>query len=574
MGRYDAVIVGAGHNGLVCAAYLARGGRRVLVLEAAEAPGGLAAKREFHPGFHVGIAHSVGHFSAKVARDLHLHKHGFAPPQRHPTTVALNRHGAHLVLDGQGVSGAVSGDSQAYDDYTALMRRFAKALKPFWLKTMPRIGAGGLADAATFARIGLSLRRLGKQGMREFLRIAALPMRDLMDERFASDLLKIALSWDGLIGSKLAPRSPNGAVIAMLYRMAEASADLPAGGPADLVRALRAAATTAGAEIRCGALVERIDIGSGAADVAGRRSQGPRQQDGALEKAREEADRVPSAEAGQPGMARPAGGATANNRGEKQRPGGPGSIAEGLAARGVHLRDGEFIAADLVVSATDPQRTFLDLVGVEHLDIGFTNRIRRLRCDGLVGKLHLALNGVPKFRGLDAPDGRLLVAPDLDAIEFAFDAAKYGNCPTHPVLEIVVPSLHDPSCAPAGRHVLSAHVMYVPRRRQGGWSDAARDAVRQTAIDTIADYAPGIRQQILAGEFLTPTDIERDYLVTGGHWHHTELALDQMLMMRPTYGAAQYRTPIAGLYLCGAGSHPGGDLTGLPGHNAAREILR
>ena len=521
MDRYDAVIVGAGHNGLVCAAYLARGGRRVLVLEAAEAPGGLAAKREFHPGFHVGIAHSVGHFSARVARDLHLHKHGFTPPQRHPTTVALNRHGTHLVLDGQGVSGAGSDDSQAYDEYTALMRRFAKALKPFWLKTMPRIGAGGLAGAATFARIGLSLRRLGKQGMREFLRVAALPMRDLMDERFASDLLKTALSWDGLIGSKLAPRSPNGAVIALLYRMAEASADMPAGDAADLVRALRAAATTAGAELRCGAAVERIDVGS-----------------------------------------------------EKQRPGGPGRIADGLAARGVHLRDGEFIAADLVVSATDPQRTFFDLVGVQHLDIGFTNRIRRLRCDGLVGKLHLALNGVPKFRGLDAPEGRLLVAPDLDAIEFAFDAAKYGNCPTQPVLEIVVPSLRDPGCAPAGRHVLSAHVMYVPKRRKGGWSEAARDAVRQTAIDTIAEYAPGIRKQIVAGEFLTPADIERDYRVTGGHWHHTELALDQMLMMRPTYGAAQYRTPIAGLYLCGAGSHPGGDLTGLPGHNAAREILR
>jgi phytoene dehydrogenase-like protein len=162
----------------------------------------------------------------------------------------------------------------------------------------------------------------------------------------------------------------------------------------------------------------------------------------------------------------------------------------------------------------------------------------------------------------------------MDAIEFAYDDAKYGECSKEPVLEIVVPSLHDPSLAPEGKHVLSAHVMYVPRKLNGGCTDAARDQMRERASDTIARYAPGIRQQIVHSELLSPEDLERKYHVIGGHWHHTDFAMDQMLMMRPTYDAAQYNTPIPGLYLCAAGCHPGGDITGAAGHNAAREILR
>ena len=168
----------------------------------------------------------------------------------------------------------------------------------------------------------------------------------------------------------------------------------------------------------------------------------------------------------------------------------------------------------------------------------------------------------------------MIIAPELDAIEFAFDNAKYGECPEQPVMEIVVPSLHEPSLAPDGQHVLSAHVMYVPYGLKGGWTDAARMAFCDRAIDTIARYAPGIRQQIIHQELLTPLDLEQTCNVTGGHWHHTEFAIDQMLMMRPTYEAAQYSTPIPGLYLCGAGCHPGGGLMGGPGHNAAREILK
>jgi len=505
--RYDSIIIGAGHNGLVCAAYLAKRGQSVLVLESADTPGGLAASREFHAGFRAPVAHSVNHFSQKIVKDLALESHGFKVSDDPLPMVGLSPDGNHVVLHEDSVGGVDANDAESYKDYSRLMQRFAAALKPFWLKTIPRIGITSLADLMTFGHIGLKLRLLGRDDMREFMRIAALPARDLMDENFDNEILKALLCWDGLIGSKMAPRSPNHAVLPMLYRMSGEGR----GAPGKLINALSAAASDCGAEIRTGTAVQRIlvEVENGA-----------------------------------------------------------------LAARGVQLANGEKIEADRVVSSADPQTTFFRLVGVENLEIEFTNRIRRLRCAGYVAKLHLALSGMPKFEGLDKPGGRMIIAPGMDAIEFAFDDAKYGGCSQQPVMEIVIPSLQDASLAPAGQHVLSAHVMYAPYRLKGGWDEPARESLRERAIDTITRYAPGIRDQIINSEILTPEDLERSFNVSGGHWHHTEFALDQSLMMRPTYQAAQYSTPLPGLYLCGAGSHPGGDLTGGPGHNAAHEILR
>ena len=513
MNRYDSIIIGAGHNGLVCAAYLAHKGQRVLVLEASDSAGGLAASREFHPGFQSPIAHSVSHFPQKIANDLKLSSFGFAPASGPVPTVGLGLDGDHVVIDRDSLTGADADDVAAYDQYCNSMRRFADVLKPFWLKTMPRIGSANFSDLMTFGHIGLNIRRIGKKDMQEFLRVASLPARDLMDEHFESEILKAMLSWDGLIGAKMAPRSPNSAVLALLYRMSGDSRGahrVAAGGVNGLISSLLAAATAAGATVRNEAEVARILVSENSDE--------------------------------------------------------PGTT-------GVELRDGERIEADRVISSADPKRTFLNLVGVRHLDIGFTNRIRRLRCDGYVAKLHLALSDLPEFDRLQQPDGRLIIAPDMDAIEFAFDDAKYGECPKNPVMEIVLPSLHDASVAPDGQHVLSAHVMYVPNQLKGGWTHAARDQMCQRAIDTIAQYAPRIRAQIIGQQFLTPADIQQQYRVTGGHWHHTEFAMDQLLMMRPTYEAAQYRTPVPGLFLCGAGCHPGGDLTGGAGHNAAQVIL-
>jgi phytoene dehydrogenase-like protein len=511
--RYDTIIIGAGHNGLTCAAYLARKGQRVLVVEAAETIGGLAAEREFHPGFRASVAHSEYHFAPAIARDLDLARHGYSGDTPALATVGLDSDGRHVTVTPDAVSGVSESDRESYASYRAALERFSSALAPFWMKAMPGIGSRRPGELLTFARLGLRLRRLGRDDMLEFLRVATLPMRDLMDEYLENDVLKAALAWDGIIGGRLAPRSPNQSVFMLLYRLAGGQGGahrVPAGGLAGLAKALAAAARAAGVEVRTGAAVERILI---------------------------EGDE------------------------------------DGQRVAGIELAGGEQVHASRVVSSADPRRTFFDLVGAQYLDIEFSNRIRRLRCEGYVAKLHLALAGEPGFAGLRRADGRLIIAPTLDAIEFAYDDAKYGQCSEDPVMEIVVPSLHQPGLAPEGQHVLSAHVMYVPATLKGGWTDAAREALTARVLDTLERYAPGLREQVLHAELLTPDDLEREYRVTGGHWHHTEFAIDQLLMMRPTHGAVQYATPIPGLYLCGAGSHPGGGVSGAPGHNAAQVIL-
>ncbi len=507
LNRVNSIVIGAGHNGLVCAAYLAKKGHSVLVLESSDTLGGLAAGREFHPGFKTSVAHSINHFPQKIIKDLALESFGFGAPAEPLPTTGLSLDGSHVVLQKDTLTGVGESDITAYRHISRLLQRFADRLEPFWLKTIPRVGIKNLTDLLTFGQMGLRVRMLGKADMREFMRITTLPVRDLMDENFEHDILKAMLSWDGLVGSKLAPRSPNHAVLAMLYRRVGGQH----GSVASLIKALVSAASAAGADIRTSTAVEKV-----------------------LVKADD----------------------------------------KGLIAHGVRLANGEIIEADRIISATDPQTTFLKLVGVANLEIEFTNRIRRLRCEGYVAKLHLALSDLPKFPGLRKPGGRMIIAPNMDAIEFAFDDAKYGECSQQPVMEIIIPSIYDDSLAPLGKHVLSAHVMYAPYQHKGGWDDAKREAFTARAIDTIARYAPGIKEQIIQSELLTPLDLEHEFNVTGGHWHHTEFALDQSLMMRPTYEAAQYSTPIPGLYLCGAGSHPGGDLTGGPGHNAAQEILR
>ena len=329
MSQYDSVIIGAGHNGLVCAAFLARAGQKVLVLESAQTPGGLAARGEFGAGFRAPVAHTVNHFPGRIAEDLSLEKHGLmvsAGPRR---IVGLSLDGHHVVVQGSMVTGADAHDIDAYAKFSRQMRRFADALEPFWLKTIPRAAAGKLSDLLTFGQIGLRLRRLGKDDMREFMRVAALPARDLVDVFNAGmgaesvlEILKAMLCWDGLIGSRMAPRSPNNAVLPMLYRL---SGDVRC-EPGNLIEALHGSATAFGAEIQTGRTVDRILVR-----------------------------------------------------------GGEG----GLAAHGVRLDDGQQIEADRVISSADPQTTFFRLLGARHLEIGFTQRIRRLRCDGLVAKLHL-----------------------------------------------------------------------------------------------------------------------------------------------------------------------------------------
>lgn len=506
MTQFDTIIVGAGHNGLTCANYLARKHQRVLVLEASDVCGGLAAPREFHAGFRAPVANHSLHIADKVISDLKLMSYGLETQAL--DLVGLSPDGQNITLKGNEVTGVSSSDSSEFHKFTQLNQKLADMFGPFWLKTVPPIGNNSISEMMSFAQLGLKMRLLGKEDMQEFLRVVTLPMFDYLAEFIENDRLKALATWDALIGTKLAPRSPNNSVLHMLYRMA--SNTKPSANAENFIQALEASARDQGVEIRTGSAVEKIE-------VAGSES--------------------------------------------------------GLLVSGVVLASGERIEAKRVVSSADPRTTFMKLVGVENLEVEFTGRVNRFRDRGLVSKLNLAVSKLPDFKGVSQPNGRMIIAPDLETIEWAFDDAKYGDVPNTPVLEVSVPSLYNQSLAPAGKHVVSVNVMYTPYAQRENWDDTARQKLLDSCLTLLETYAPSMGESILASDLQTPVDLEENYGVSGGHWHHGDFALDQLIMMRPTYGAAQYNSPINGLHLCGAGTHPAGDLTGMPGHNAAKEIL-
>jgi phytoene dehydrogenase-like protein len=510
------VIIGAGHNGLACAAYLARAGKRVTVLEAAGQVGGAAVTREFAPGFKVSAcAHLSYLLDAGIARELDLARHGLASARDNLRTVALQRTGEHLVLNGGEVeAGAVSAeDRTALAIHHALMLKFARVLGKQHNRVPPRLLGGGRSNAIGAALLGWDIRRLGREDMREFLRIAGINVFDVLEESFESSALKGALALDAVLGTNLSPRA-NNSILALLHRLSgQASGtpggiSLPAGGMGAVSDAFAEAARAAGADIRLSTPVKSISL---------------------------DGDRV----------------------------------------AGVVLENGETLAADVVVSNADPKRTLFELLGARHLETGFVHRIRHFRTKGMAAKLHLALDGLPAFSRLPAAlaGERLLVAPDLVYLEHAFDAAKYGENSPRPALEISIPTVHDGSLAPAGKHVLSAVVQYAPYDPAAS-TDAARARLLENTLAVLDEHAPGIRSQVIAAQLLLPADLEREFRLTGGHWHHGELALDQFLMLRPVPGAAQYAMPVNGLYLCGAGAHPGGGVMGCAGKNAAQAVLQ
>ena len=505
--RYDCIVIGGGHNGLVCATYLARGGRSVLVLEAADRVGGAAVTREFVPGFRVSsCAHLLHLMPEDLIHDLSLGAHGLhLAAERLPTTALSLDDGGAMLIDPENpaaVARRSSADAAALPVYSALLKRLAEALHPMFEMVPPRLGTDSWGDRMALLGLGMRLRRLGRRDMRELLRIGGMCVQDLLDERFETPLLQGALGFDAVLGSNFGPRSP-GSVFTLLYRMAASGAlAMPTGGMGALSDALAKAAIDAGVVIKTNSAVQRILVND---------------------------DR----------------------------------------AAGVVLQSGESFAAEAVISNADPKTTFLRLLGPEYLDTGFVRRVSHLRAQGLAAKLHLALDRLPEFTGVDANAlrGRMLISPSLEYVERAFNHSKYGEYSAAPTLEITVPSVVDPTLAPPGKHVLSAIVQYVPYK-------VAADGFTELVVDLLDWHAPGLRHSVQAAELLTPRDIEREFRISGGHWHHAELALDQFLMVRPVPGAAQYRTPLEGLFLCGAGSHPGGGVMGVAGRNAARQIMK
>ncbi len=502
------LIIGAGHNSLVCAAYLAKAGHQVTVFEAADQVGGAAITREFTPGFRVSAgAHLLYLLDEGIRKELGLETHGLKMAKKSMDTVSLAPGGNHVRISGPQVEGVSADDQASMKEYHRMMGRFAGVIARMHNRVPPRMGTWDKKDLLSLARIGWDIRKMGKDDMREFLRIAGINVFDVLQENFDSELLKGALSLDGTLGTFLGTRS-NNSVFCALYRLSNGgNYSLPAGGMGAVSDAIAEAARANGAEIHTSRPVKRI-------------------------------------------------------------------LMDFDRAAGIELESGEKIEADIVVSGTDPKTTFNKLLGAQNLEAGFANRIQNIRSNGNVAKLHLALSAVPQFSGLDAglTGERLVIAPSLQYVEHAFNHAKYGEHSARPVMEITIPSVHDDSLAPAGQHVLSANVQWAPHQHKAGWSEA-KESFKNVVIDTLAAYAPGIREQILHSEILTPQDIETEFRITGGHWHHAELSIDQAMMMRPVPGAAQYAAPVKGLWMCGAGCHPGGGVMGSAGRNAARAII-
>jgi phytoene dehydrogenase-like protein len=515
---HDVIVIGGGHNGLVCATLLAKSGRKVLVLEAASELGGAARTEEFTPGFRVSsVAHIVNRLHPDVVKALELEKHGlgFIPQDCIPSLSLSARDGPLLLAGayGEGLVGASVSEAAAWQELRAQLFRYAGILKPFLSRRPPDLGGGNsLSETFALGQTALALKKLGKEDMRDFLRVMLMNVADLLDEQLSDDRLKGLLAFEAVLGSHLGPRSPT-SLLGLYYRLAgeiggtPGAQMVPKGGMGEIVAAIAASAAKVGFIVRTEAVVNKIRVLNG-------------------------------------------------------------------RANGVVLENAEEISGAVIVSAADPSTTFLDMVGPRELDTGFVRKIKNIRNHGDAAKLHLALDRPPAFSGVDAAGhrGRLVIAPSTDHVERAFNPSKYGEFSPEPVLEITLPSLADPSLAPDGACVLSAIVQYAPYDLREGW-DAGKPKFLKAIMAMLEKHAPGIGKTVRHAELLTPLDIEQRYRMPGGHWHHGELQADQMLMSRPVFGAEGYATPIDGLYLCGAGSHPGGGISGAPGLNAARRIL-
>ncbi|MDE0841827.1 MAG: NAD(P)/FAD-dependent oxidoreductase [Porticoccaceae bacterium] len=507
------LVVGGGHNGLVCASYLARAGYRVDILEARSAMGGGAASSDFAEGYRVsGLAHILHSLSPQVRSDLQLDAAGLETGDS-IDTIALDKAGQHITLGIDTLAGGdlSADDIEAYGRFKREFIGYAKALEPLMMNKPPRLKDMDRRDKLTLAKLGWQLRfGLGKDSMREFLRIGGINIYDVLNEVFDSPLLKGAIALDAVMGQHMGPRTPN-TVLTYLHRLwgeTHSRPSLPSGGMGSIAKALERAAANAGVSMRTAAKVQRILVVDG-------------------------------------------------------------------AAVGVELESGEQLHADIVISNADAKTTFLKLVDSSEFDAMFVHRVNSIRANGDVAKVHLALDGLPKIVGLSVEQlsQRLIIAPNMRYVEHAFNHSKYAEFSENPLLEITIPSIADSSLAPPGHHVMSISASFAPYALKLGW-ETQRDAFMQRVIAVIEQYAPGFGAQIIAREILTPVDIETQYHLSGGHWHHGEMAIDQLFMLRPVYGAAQYDTPIEGLYLCGAAAHPGGGLTGLPGRNAAQRVMR
>jgi phytoene dehydrogenase-like protein len=524
---YEAIVVGGGHNALVTAAYLAKAGKRTLVLERRSHVGGAAETAELGGVRVPRLADTVGRIRPSVVKDLDLRSHGLrlvAPdvrvfaPQPDGRAITLWTDQARTVA---GLRDWSTHDADAYPDFDRLVRSLGRFLAELAAETPPDIKAPGIGDALMGLKLGRTFRGLGKHDSHTILRVLPMAVADFVAEAFETDALQATIAWRGVRHSFLGPWSAGSTAILLADGAgndggAAGQTVFAVGGPGALSEALASAARAAGAEIRCGAEVVAI-------------------------------------------------------------------VSRDNRATGVALASGEEIHAPVVVSGLDPKRTLVELADPVTVGPSMRWRAGNYRTPGVVAKVNLVVDRLPRFTAAAGDDeqllrGRIVAAPGIDSIERAFDAAKYGRVSDTPVFEATIPSLVDPSLvdgAPAGTHVVSVSAQYAPYKlRDGSWDDAGRaDELGDRVVAVVEGLAPGFASSIRAREVITPLDLERDYGLSGGHPLHGEQALDQFFLWRPFLGSGRYRLPIDGLYLCASGAHPGGGITGQPGQNAAREIL-
>jgi phytoene dehydrogenase-like protein len=520
MATYDVIVIGAGHNGLVAAAYLSKAGKRVLVVERREKVGGILDTVEIAPGVKApGPVHTVGRLRRSVIDDLDLARHGLVlidPPVR---VFAPQPDGSSVTLwadpstTAEGLRDRSSHDSHAYPEFDKKVRALASFLAYVNTATPPDLKSPSLADVLASVKIGKAFRDLGKKAAREIPRALPMAVADYVGEAFETEPLRAAIASRAVRFTATGPWSA-GSTTNLLNDSAGNDGGAPGlstiakGGPGALAEALASAARSFGAEIRTGTEVASI-------------------------------------------------------------------ITQDGRAVGVAFADGEEVRATAVATAADPKQTLTKLVDPVVVGPQLLWRAGNIRTPGRTSKVNLALSGLPKFTGADEERlrGRIVIAPSIDYLEKAFDASKYGRMSEDPYLEAMIPSLSDPSLTREGQHVMSVLVQWMPYAlRESDW-DTERERLGDLVVKTMETYAPGLGVLVTARQVLTPLDLEREYALPQGHVLHAEHALDSWFAWRPLVGHARYRFGIEGLYLAGSGAHPGGGITGAPGANAAREIL-
>jgi phytoene dehydrogenase-like protein len=521
--RYDAIVIGAGHNGLVTACYLARAGLRVLVLERRHVVGGACVTEETFPGFKVSTAAYVNSlFHKAIVRDLKLATYGYEVLARDPSSFTPLPDGRSLLmgpdadLTRKEIAKFSVRDAERYPRYEAMLERVAAVVEPTLTMAPPDLLKPGLGDLRTLFSLGRAFRRLGEDAG-EAIEILTGAARPILDRWFESEELKGTLATDAIIGAMASPSMAGTAYVLFHHVMGETGGKRGVwgyvrGGMGGLTQALAAAARDLGADVRCDAEVARILVRDG-------------------------------------------------------------------RAIGVALASGDEYHAPIVASNADARVTFLRLLDRSALPEGFVAAVERISYASASLKINVALAELPSFRALPgtAPGpqhrGTIHVCPDQDYIERAFDDAKYGAPSARPVLECTIPSVVDPTVAPPGRHLMSMFVQYAPYDlRDGSW-DEQREAFADRCFDLLDEYAPNFKRAVLARQVLTPLDLERVFNLTGGNIFQGAMTPNQLFAFRPVPGHARYRTPLGGLYLCGAAAHPGGGAMGTPGLNAARAIL-